>query len=127
MASPSNLKYTKDHEWLKVEGNTGTIGITEYAQHSLGDIVYVDAGAVGKHVEQFKTFGVVESVKAASDLFSPVTGEISAVNGELADRPELVNQDPYDAGWMIKVRLSNPGEVAGLMSAADYDVFVTTL
>src|SRR5512143_493655 len=102
MASPSEMKYTKDHEWLKVEGGTGTVGITDYAQHSLGDVVYVDAGAAGKKVEQGKPFGVVESVKAASDLFSPVTGEIVEINKALADKPELVNSDPYGAGWMIK-------------------------
>lgn len=127
MASPNNLKYTKDHEWLKVDGDSGTIGITDYAQHSLGDVVYVDAGTVGKAIQQFQPFGVVESVKAASDLFSPVTGEITAVNGDLADRPELVNQDPYDAGWMIKVRLANAGEADALLNAADYDAFIATL
>ncbi|MBI5878183.1 MAG: glycine cleavage system protein GcvH [Chloroflexi bacterium] len=127
MASPSELKYTKDHEWLKVDGGTGIVGITDYAQHSLGDVVYVDAGAAGKQVEAAKPFGVVESVKAASDLFSPVTGEIVEVNAALADKPELVNSDPYGAAWMLKVKLANPGEVASLLSAADYDAYIATL
>ncbi len=127
MASPSELKYTKDHEWLKVDGGTGVVGITDYAQHSLGDVVYVDAGAPGKKVEQGKPFGVVESVKAASDLFSPVSGEISEVNAALADKPELVNQDPYNTGWMIKIKLANAGDTANLMSAAEYDAFIATL
>ena len=127
MANPTDLKYTKDHEWLKVDGDVGTIGITDYAQHSLGDVVYVDAGSIGKKVEQFKPFGVVESVKAASDLFSPVSGDITAVNAELADKPELVNQDPYGAGWMIKVKLSDMSQLNGLLSVAEYEAFVATL
>jgi len=127
MGSPSTLKYTKDHEWIKIEGDTGTIGITDYAQHSLGDVVYVDAGAPGKKVEALKAFGVVESVKAASDLFSPVSGAITAINGDLADKPELVNQEPYGAGWMIKVKLSNASEADALMDAAAYDVYIATL
>ena len=98
MASPANLKYTKDHEWARLEGDVATVGITDYAQHSLGDVVYVDMGSKGKAVKQHETFGVVESVKAASDLFSPVSGAVSQINTKLVDNPELVNKDPYGDG-----------------------------
>ena len=124
MASPANLKYTKDHEWARLEGDLATVGITDFAQHSLGDVVYVDAGASGKAVEQHKPFGVVESVKAASDLFSPVSGSVSAVNAALADKPELVNTDPYGEGWIIKVKVKNAAELNTLLSAAEYDALV---
>ncbi len=127
MANPTNFKYTKDHEWAKVDGGVVVVGITDYAQHALGDVVYVDASAVGKKVEQHEPFGVVESVKAASDLFSPVTGEITAINGELADHPELVNTDPYGAGWMIQVKVSDLKQLDHLMSAGEYDEFLKTL
>lgn len=124
MASPAHLKYTKDHEWARLEGDVATVGITDFAQHSLGDVVYVDAGAPGKHVEQHKPFGVVESVKAASDLFSPIGGSVSEVNAALADKPELVNTDPYGEGWIIKVKVTDPSELNNLLSAADYDALV---
>ena len=124
MASPANLKYTKDHEWARLEGDVATVGITDFAQHSLGDVVYVDAGAPGKAVEQHKPFGVVESVKAASDLFSPVGGSVSAVNAALSDKPELVNTDPYGEGWIIKVKVKDAAELNTLLSAADYDALI---
>ena len=126
MSSPANLKYTKDHEWARLEGDVATVGITDYAQHSLGDVVFVDMGAPGKKVAQHKPFGVVESVKAASDLFSPLSGAVSEVNAALADKPELVNSDPYGEGWIIKVKVSNPSELNNLLSPADYDAFVAT-
>ena len=124
MSSPANLKYTKDHEWARLEGGVATVGITDFAQHSLGDVVYVDAGAPGKAVEQHKPFGVVESVKAASDLFSPLSGAVSQVNAALADQPELVNTDPYGEGWIIKIKVSKPSELTSLLSAGDYDALV---
>lgn len=127
MANPAYLKYTKDHEWAKMDGHVATVGITDYAQHALGDVVYVEAGAVGKTVEQHKPFGVVESVKAASDLFSPVTGVVSAINAKLADQPELVNSDPYGEGWMIQVSVSNLAELDNLLSAVQYDAYLATL
>ena len=127
MTSPSDLKYTKDHEWARLEGEIATVGITDYAQHSLGDVVYVDAGSKGKRVAQHQTFGVVESVKAASDLFSPVSGAVTEVNAALADTPELVNREPYAGGWMIKVKVSNPAELNNLMGPAEYDAYVATL
>ncbi len=127
MANPTHLRYTKDHEWAKMDGHVATVGITDYAQHALGDVVYVEAGAVGKTVEQHKPFGVVESVKAASDLFSPVTGVVSAINAKLADQPELVNSDPYGEGWMIQVSVSNLAELDNLLSAVQYDAYLATL
>jgi glycine cleavage system H protein len=127
MPSPTDLKYTKDHEWARLEGDIATVGITDYAQHSLGDVVYVDAGSKGKQVTQHQTFGVVESVKAASDLFSPVSGTVTEVNRALADQPELVNREPYGAGWMLKVKVSNMAETSDLMDAAQYDAYIATL
>ena len=127
MPSPTDLKYTKDHEWARLEGDTATVGITDYAQHSLGDVVYVDTGSKGKQVKQHQTFGVVESVKAASDLFSPVSGTVTEVNAALADQPELVNREPYGAGWMLKVKVSNTAEMSDLMDATQYDAYVATL
>ncbi len=127
MPSPANLKYTKDHEWARMDGDIATVGITDYAQHSLGDVVYVDMGSKGKAVKQHEPFGVVESVKAASDLFSPVTGTVTEVNTKLVDNPEVVNQDPYGEGWMIKVKVSNKADLDSLLNAADYDAYVATL
>ncbi|HET9853410.1 MAG TPA: glycine cleavage system protein GcvH [Candidatus Limnocylindrales bacterium] len=118
---PGDLRYTKDHEWLRVEGDTATIGVTDFAAGQLGDVVFVDLPAAGKSVEQFATFGVVESVKAVSDLYAPVSGEVVEVNGELGGNPELVNSDPFGAGWMIKVRLGDAGQVAELLDAAGYE------
>jgi glycine cleavage system H protein len=118
---PAELKYTREHEWAKVEGEHARIGITAFAQEQLGDVVLVELPKVGARVTAMKTFGVVESVKAVSDLFAPVTGEVVEVNAELPKKPELVNSDPYGTGWMLVVRMSNPKDVDGLMSAADYE------
>lgn len=114
------LKYAKSHEWVKVEGDIATIGITDYAQHSLGSIVYVEGGEVGDTVEQFGEFGAVESVKAASDIMSPVSGEILEVNEEVIDNPELINEDPY-ANWIIKVKVNDLTELDELLSAEEYE------
>ena len=114
-----NLKYAESHEWVRVDGNTAVIGITDYAQESLGSIVYVDLGAVGDRVEQFGEFGAVESVKAASDLIAPVIGKIIAINEEVVDNPELVNEDAYE-NWLIKVELEDTGELDKLLDAAAY-------
>ena len=121
---PENFRYTKEHEWVLVEGDTGTIGITDHAQQELGDIVYVDLPKVGAHVEQGKSLGSVESVKAVSDIYSPVSGEVIEVNQALADEPETLNSDPHGAAWLVKIRLSAPAEAAGLMTAADYEAYI---
>jgi len=118
---PADLRYTKDHEWVRVDGDTATIGVTEFAAHELGDVVFVDLPAVGRSVEQFATFGVVESVKAVSDLYAPVSGEVVATNADLAGQPELVNSDPFGAGWMIRVRLADAAQVPGLLDASAYE------
>lgn len=123
MAYPAEYKYTKEHEWIKADGPNATIGITSYAQDSLGDIVFVDLPKVGTEITAGKTFGTVESVKAVSDLYAPTTGTVTEVNGELATAPEKVNKDAHSA-WMIKVTLKNPGELNSLLSAADYEKFV---
>ena len=120
MSTPPGLKYTKEHEWIKVEGGVATIGITHYAQGELGDIVYVTLPEVGADVRQMAVFGTVEAVKTVSDLYSPVTGRVAAVNKALADRPESVNQSPYGDGWMIKVEMKDPQELDGLLSADQY-------
>jgi glycine cleavage system H protein len=121
---PENFRYTKEHEWVLVEGDTGTIGITDHAQEELGDIVYVDVPKVGARVERGKSLGSVESVKAVSDVYSPVGGEVTAVNETLADAPETLNRDPHGAGWLVQVRLSAPAEILELMTAADYQKYV---
>ncbi len=118
---PADRRYTKDHEWVRVEGDTATIGVTDFAANQLGDVVFVDLPAAGKAVEQYATFGVVESVKAVSDLYAPVSGEVTEVNGELGANPELVNSDPFGAGWMIKVKLGDAGQVGELLDAAGYE------
>ena len=123
MAYPSEYRYTKEHEWLKVDGNTGTIGITDYAQNSLGDIVFVELPKVGTEIQLGKTFGTVESVKAVSDLYAPVSGTVSEINNELSTAPENVNKDAH-AAWMIKVNLRDSAEANQLMSSADYEKFV---
>jgi len=123
MAYPTDFKYTKEHEWIKTDGNVATIGITVYAQESLGDIVFVELPKVGSEITAGKTFGTVESVKAVSDLYAPATGTVKEVNAELATAPEKINKDAHSA-WMIKVTLSNPAEVNFLLSAADYEKFV---
>lgn len=118
---PKDLRYSKEHEWVKVEGDEAVIGITAFAQDQLGDVVYVELPAIGQQVQQFETFGVVESVKAASDLYAPVSGEVVAVNEELGKAPEKVNEDPYGQGWMIRVRLKDPGEMNALLDASAYE------
>jgi glycine cleavage system H protein len=123
MAFPADLKYTKEHEWLKIEGNTGTIGITDYAQNSLGDIVFVELPKPGSEITLGKSFGTVESVKAVSDLYAPVSGTVTEVNPELANAPEKVNTDAHGS-WMVKVTLKDPSQADALMNAADYEKFV---
>jgi glycine cleavage system H protein len=120
----STLKFTKEHEWIKVEGDTGTVGITDYAQEQLGDVVYVELPAVGKQVERGKEMAVVESVKAASEVFAPVSGSVVAVNEKLGAEPATVNSEPMAGGWFVKIKLSNPSELDGLMDKAAYDSFV---
>ncbi|MBI3989383.1 MAG: glycine cleavage system protein GcvH [candidate division NC10 bacterium] len=117
---PEHLKYTKEHEWIQVEGDRGRIGITHYAQEQLGDVVFVELPPVGKPLRQMEPFGVVESVKAVSDLYTPVSGEVVEVNRELERRPELVNQDPYGGGWMLVMKIKDPKELETLMTAAQY-------
>jgi glycine cleavage system H protein len=124
MNIPANLKYTKDHEWVSVEGDVATIGITDFAQGELGDIVYVEIETVGETMNQEEVFGSVEAVKTVSDLFMPVSGEIIEFNEGLESNPEAVNKDPYGDGWMIKVKISNPGELDGLLDAAAYQALV---
>ena len=121
MQFPENLRYTKDHEWIKVEGNIATVGITDFAQRELGDIVFVDVSTVGKALKANEIFGTVEAVKTVSDLYLPVSGKIIEVNAALEANPENVNQDPYGNGWMIKMELDNPAEVDALMDAAAYE------
>jgi glycine cleavage system H protein len=121
---PEGLYYSKDHEWLKLDGDRGTVGITDYAQNSLGDVVYVELPRTGESFEAHATFGSVESVKAVSELYLPVSGEIVEANESLNDEPEKVNSDPYGGGWMVRIRLGDPGEVDGLLSAAEYEDFI---
>jgi glycine cleavage system H protein len=118
---PADLRYTKDHEWVRVDGDEATVGITDYAAGQLGDIVFVELPDVGRSLEQFATFGVVESVKAVSDLFAPLSGEVVAGNDAQATSPELVNSDPFREGWMIRVRMKDATEVEGLLDAAAYE------
>lgn len=120
MNIPEGLKYTKDHEWVKIEGNTATIGITDFAQSELGDIVYVDISTVGQDIAQHGVFGTVEAVKTVSDLFMPISGKVMEINPLLDAGPEKVNEDPYGEGWMIKVAVKNNGETDSLLSAAQY-------
>lgn len=124
MNVPSNLKYTKDHEWLSIEGDIATIGITDFAQSELGDIVYVEIETEGETLDAEEVFGSVEAVKTVSDLFLPVTGEIIEFNSELESNPEYVNNDPYGKGWMIKVKVSNPSDVNELLDAAGYEALI---
>ena len=123
MAYPSDFKYTKEHEWIKADGKTGTVGITNYAQESLGDIVFVELPKVGTEITAGKTFGSVESVKAVSDLYAPASGTVTEVNTELATAPEKINKDAH-AAWMLKITLKNPAELNALLSASDYEKFV---
>ncbi len=117
---PDELRYTDDHEWLRLEGEEGVVGITAYAATELGDVVFVELPAVGTQVEKSQSFGVIESVKTASDLYSPLAGEVVAVNERLADKPELVNDEPYGEGWMIRLRLAHPAQAEELHAAAEY-------
>jgi glycine cleavage system H protein len=121
---PDNFRYTKEHEWVCVEGGTATVGITDHAQRELGDIVYVDLPKLGARLEQGASLGSVESVKAVSDIYAPVSGEVTAVNATLADKPEALNRDPHGAAWLVKVNVSNPAEVEALLSAADYEAYI---
>ena len=125
MNVPAELKYTKDHEWIKVEGDISTIGITDFAQGELGDIVYVEVESLDDTLEADAVFGTVEAVKTVSDLFMPIAGEVIAFNDTLEDTPEIVNEDPYGAGWMIKVKLSDPKEIENLLDATAYTTLVT--
>ena len=123
--SPENLRYSKDHEWVKVDGEVATIGITDYAQHSLGDVVYVDLPRVGDKFGSHEAFGSVESVKAVSEIFTPVAGEVTEVNEALNDTPEDVNNDAYGAAWMLKIKMDNPNEADSLLSAVEYEEYLS--
>ena len=124
MEFPAGLRYTKEHEWIRVEGNQAYVGITDYAQQELGDVVYVELPEPGGAVRHMEPFGVVESVKAVSDLFSPVTGSVTQVNEELFNRPELVNSDPYGQGWMIVVEIGEPAQLESLLTAEEYEAYL---
>ena len=124
MEFPEDLKYSKEHEWVLVEGNVATVGITDYAQDQLGDIVFVELPAVEDKVSKEDAFGVVESVKAVSDIYAPVSGKVVEINDDLADTPEMINEDPYGDGWMIKIEMNDPEELQDLMSAAEYEEYV---
>jgi len=125
MTFPTDLKYTKDHEWIRVEGEEAVVGITDFAQRELGDIVFVDINTIGEEVAKDDVFGTVEAVKTVSDLFMPVTATLLSVNEKIDGSPELVNQDPYGEGWLVRVKLHNPSDVAALLSAADYEAQVS--
>ncbi|MEA2036074.1 MAG: glycine cleavage system protein GcvH [Nanoarchaeota archaeon] len=121
---PNNLKYTKEHQWIKIEDNIGIVGVTDFAQKQLTDIVFVDLPEKGKKVEQNKSLAVIESVKSVSDVFSPASGEVIEVNGDLNNTPETINKDPYGKGWVVKLKIENKDEVNALMSAQDYENFI---
>lgn len=124
MNIPENLRYSKDHEWIEVNGETATIGITDYAQHALGDVVYVDLPRAGDKFGTHEAFGSVESVKAVSEIFTPVAGEVTEVNDGINDTPEAVNKDPYTDGWMVKVKMDNPLEADAMLSAVEYEEYL---
>ncbi|MFN2126515.1 MAG: glycine cleavage system protein GcvH [Anaerolineales bacterium] len=124
MQIPGNLKYTKDHEWAKIEGNIANLGITVFAQSELGDIVYVELPEVGAQTKQGESFGTIEAVKAVSDMFSPLTGEVAEVNTGLSDKPEVINKDPYGDGWIIKIKFSNKTEVDNLLDKSKYEELI---
>jgi glycine cleavage system H protein len=124
MAYPANYRYTKEHEWVDAKGDTAIIGITDYAQHELGDVVFVELPKPGKKIEAGKTFGTVESVKAVSEIYAPASGEVIEANGELQNTPEKINTDPHGSAWLIKVRLANPSDVSNLMDAAAYEAYI---
>jgi glycine cleavage system H protein len=125
VAQPENLLFSKEHEWVKLDGDSATIGITDYAQNALGDIVYVELPKVGSSIKQFSSVGVIESVKAVSDLFTPLSGEIVEVNGALENDPAAVNREPYGAGWLLKIRVSDPSEAQALLPPAEYEKIAT--
>lgn len=127
MSRPENLKYTETHEWLRVEGDTGTIGITDFAVEQLNDLVFIDLPSVGEMVERGARFGEVESTKTVSDLIAPVSGTVTAVNAGLSEHPEIVSQSPFDKGWLIAIRISDPQEISGLLSSADYEARLDAL
>jgi len=124
MNVPGNLKYTKDHEWLKVEGKEGLVGISDYAQHELGDIVFIEVETVGEILQKGEAFGTIEAVKTVSDLYMPVSGEILAFNDALTSKPEILNQDPYEAGWVVRIKINDPKEIDQSLSPADYSVHI---
>jgi glycine cleavage system H protein len=124
MNTPSNLKYTKDHEWVRVEGDTAVVGITDFAQSQLGDIVFVDVATVGETLAEHDVFGSIEAVKTVSDLFCPLSGEVTEFNTALDDAPDAINSDPYGEGWIIKLKMSNPAEAADLLSAEQYNALI---
>jgi glycine cleavage system H protein len=126
MAYPANYRYTKEHEWLDLNGDMALIGITDYAQHELGDVVFVELPKVGSKIEAGKTFGTVESVKAVSDIYAPASGEVVEANDVLHNTPEKINTDPHGAGWLIKVRLASPSDLGGLMDSAAYEVYIAS-
>ena len=121
---PADYRYTKDHEWIKVEGSAGTIGITDYAQSELGDVVFAELPKVGVTMKAGESFGTIESVKAVSEIFTPVSGEITEINSKLVDTPEIINKDPHGSAWLVKIRLSDPKEVSALMDAAAYETYI---
>jgi glycine cleavage system H protein len=124
MSYPSNYRYTKEHEWVRAEGDVATVGITDYAQHELGDVVFVEMPKPGTKLNAGQSFGTVESVKAVSDIYAPVSGEVTEVNSALSDTPETINQDPHGKAWLIKLKLANSSELAKLMDAAAYEAFI---
>ena len=124
MAYPTQYRYTKEHEWIDVKGDIATIGITDYAQHELGDVVFVELPAVGATLTTGKNFGSIESVKAVSEIFAPASGEVTESNSTLQNKPETVNSDPHGAAWLVKIKLSNPAEISSLMDAAAYEAFI---
>src|SRR6202021_4075449 len=126
MGYPAQFKYSKDHEWIEMKGDVATVGITDYAQHELGDVVFVELPKPGAKIPAGKSFGTVESVKAVSEIYAPASGEVVEANGELQNTPEKINSDPHGAAWLIKVRLSNPAEVNSLMDAKAYEAFIAT-
>ena len=124
MNVPANLKYTKDHEWLKIEGDTAFIGVTDFAQHELGDIVFVEVETVGETLGRHESFGTIEAVKTVSDMFMPVSGEVLEFNEELTARPEVINQDPYEKGWVIRIKIADAAEVSDLLDATAYGALI---
>lgn len=126
MPYPANYRFTKEHEWVEVQGDVAAVGITDYAQNELGDVVFVELPKIGTKIESGKTFGTVESVKAVSDLYAPVSGEVTEANDVLHNAPEKINSDPHGAGWLIKIKLSNPAEIGKLMDAAAYEAYIAS-